>query len=336
MVGDGHPPLVIAEAGINHCGNMRLARDMVKAAAEAGAECIKFQCHIPSEEMTDAVPAQVLDTVRGCSLDADQERDLCTLARDLGMIYISTPFSIAAADRLRALDLPAYKIGSGELTNMPLIEHVASFGKPMIVSTGMATFETVSDVDDVLEDAGCYQIAYLNCTSVYPTPPEAMRFDRMLALRGLARIVGSSDHSKGVALGLAAATLGASIIEKHFTLSHDLETPDGAVSIDPAELALLVTGVRDIHEATRGVRASPRDYVEGDGYVVEELAVAVWAHHSVTLRKPVSEGETLTAEHLTCKRPAGGLPPSKLRECVGRKAARDMAADTQVREGDLA
>ena len=340
MVGDGHPPLVIAEIGVNHLGDMRIARDMIKAAADAGAECVKGQCHIPHEEQTDAVPERVRETIRRCALDADQERELCDYARSLGLIYISTPFSVAAADRLHALDLPAYKIGSGELTNTPLLERVASFGKPVIVSTGMATTGDLIDICNLLYDRNVDK-AFLHCTSLYPTPPSAVRLGSMRQLRGalFQDVVGLSDHSRGIACAMGAVALGAHIIEKHFTLSHDLETPDAEVSIDPRELADLVAGAKAVWQASSDVVHDWDAIMESDWerpVSSAELEVAAWARHSVTLRRAVKAGEVLTAEHLTCKRPAGGLPPSKLRECIGRVAYRDMPADWQVREEDIA
>lgn len=324
MVGDGHAPLVVAELGVNHLGSVRIARDMIKAAADAGAECVKGQCHTPDEHVADLMPANVRDTITRCSMSADDERDLCEYARSLGLIYISTPFSVAAADRLHALDLPAYKIGSGELTNLPLIEHVASFGKSVILSTGMAGLHDVLDARDLL---GGVPHAYLHCVSVYPTPPRFANLMRIEELQINLGVVGISDHSQGIGVAVAAAAYGAHIIEKHFTLSHDLECPDAVVSIDPRELETLIVSAAQAWETRLYDGRRPKEL---------EAATAAWAHHSVTLRRAVKAGETLTVEHLTCKRPAGGLPASKLRACVGRVAARDMSADTQVREADLA
>ena len=339
MVGDGHPPLVVAEIGVNHNGSVPVALQMIAAAASAGAECVKFQCHIPDAEMVpDAMPTHVAETIRRCALSERDERTLQGFAHELGLIYLSTPFSIEAADRLQAMDVPAFKIGSGELTNLPLLEHVASFGKPVILSTGMGTRDEIEAATNVLgkQYSGG---AVLHCTSTYPTKPGDVRLGIMQQVRyaGMGDWVsGLSDHSRGIAVALGAVALGAEIIEKHFTLDHAQPCPDAAVSIDPAELRQLVAGAREVWEATRDLHRDHDLHMFERPVLPAESAVAQWARHSVTLAQPVSAGEPLTTMHLTTKRPGRGIPASRLYECIGRKVTRDLPANAQLQDGDLA
>lgn len=337
MVGDGRAPLVIAELGVNHNGNVNAAEMMIRSAADAGAECVKLQCHIPDEEATDGVPEAVRETIRRCSLTFEQERGLKAYAERRGLIFLSTPFSIAAADRLQAMGVLAFKIGSGELTNTPLLEHVARFGKPMIVSTGMSNGAEVLQAVNAIQAAGCYDVALLHCVSIYPTPPSEARLATMKRLQYAdgEQVYGLSDHSRGIAVAIAAAALGAHIIEKHITLGHGIPCPDAAVSIDPHELRDLVSGARAAWEASQDM---PKYYETGVNRepLPAELEVAAWARHSVTLRKPITAGEPFTPEHLTTKRPADGIPAARMRECIGRKATRDLPANAQLQEGDLA
>ena len=249
-IGPDERPLVIAEVGINHEGSLEKALQMVDAAAEVGAEVIKFQCHITEKEMvpTDMTPGKISteklwDIIKRCELSEAEERQVQRHCASRGLLYLSTPFSREAADRLNAMGVPAFKIGSGECNNYPLIDHVARFGKPMIISTGMNDINTVRKTVDIVRRRGA-PLALLHCTSMYPTPYGKVRLG---ALRDLADAfagipVGLSDHSMNIWTCLGAVALGACILEKHFTISRDWPGPDVPISIEPQELADMIAG----------------------------------------------------------------------------------------------
>lgn len=268
-IGPSHPPLVVAEIGINHSGNFERARRMVLDAYAAGAECVKFQCRIPDEDLSPAAKTikpsnadeTVYDLFSRCALTEEQDRELKQLAESLGMIYLSTPYSRAGIDRLERLGVAAYKIGSGEARDRSFLIEVASTGNPVIVSTGMSTREETYCIMDTLDQ---YRSGYalLHCTSDYPTKHENVRLGCMprLARRPhpmrsdiyAPRIFGLSDHSPGIWTCLGAVALGASILEKHFTSDKTWPGPDIPVSIGPEELRDLIVGSRAIWEARGG------------------------------------------------------------------------------------
>ena len=218
-IGENHPPLVIAEIGINHDGSFEKAKKMVKNAFENGAECVKFQCHVIDDEMTqnDVIPANATESIweimKRCSFSENQEIALKNYVEELGMIYLNTPFSRAAADRLEKMDICAYKIGSGECNNIPLLTHIATFGKPMILSTGMNDIFSISKSVDILKKANI-DFALMHVTSMYPTPYEDVRlgFLHELKTKFPDIVIGLSDHSLGNYTCFAAISLGASIL----------------------------------------------------------------------------------------------------------------------------
>ena len=242
-IGVNQKPLVIAEIGINHEGKIEKAKQMVLDAFNAGAECIKFQSHIIEDEMipNDVVPGNsketIWDIMKRCSLTENEESFLKKMVEKLGMIYLSTPFSRASADRLEKMDVTAYKIGSGECNNYPLIEHIASFGKPIILSTGMNDIESISKSVKILRECNT-PFALLHVTSMYPTPYENVNLGAMtqLAETFSDAVIGLSDHSLGNYTCYAATALGASILEKHFTSDKFWSGPDIPISIEPSEL----------------------------------------------------------------------------------------------------
>src|SRR5262245_61217324 len=244
-VGPAHPPLVIAEIGINHEGDVAKAMRMIDDAAGAGAEIVKFQCHVIDDEMAPSSKAvipgnakeSIWDIMSRCALDEEQDRRLKAYAESRGLIYLCTPFSRAAAERLERMGVAAFKIGSGECNNYPLVRHIASYAKPVILSTGMNDVSTITPAVEILRQAGV-PYALLHCTSMYPTPYDKVRLG---ALPELARhfgdaVVGLSDHSLGNYTSFAAVALGASILEKHFTSDKSWPGPDVPISIDPLDL----------------------------------------------------------------------------------------------------
>ena len=260
LVGPRHAPLVIAEVGINHEGDINKALRMIDDAAGVGCECIKFQSHSVQDEMipNGVVPANasepIWDIIERCSLTPDEERQLKQYAESKGLIFLSTPFSREAADRLDGIDVAAFKIGSGECNNYPLVSHIAGFGKPVILSTGMNDIPAIRRAVDIFRSASV-PYALLHCTSLYPTPYEHVRLGAMveLAAEFPDAIVGLSDHSTTIYPALGAAALGACILERHFTSDKMWPGPDIEVSMSPTELQMLIEGTRAIH-ASRGGR----------------------------------------------------------------------------------
>ena len=332
-IGPGHPPLVIVEVGINHEGDVDKALQMVDAAAAAGAELVKFQCHITEKEMvpTDMTPGEISserlwDIIKRCELTEDEERRVQAHCADKGVIYLSTPFSREAADRLNAMGVPAFKIGSGECNNLPLLDHIARFGKPMIVSTGMNDLDSVRRSVEVLH--GRVPLALLHCTSMYPTPYDKVRLggitDLAEAFPGVP--VGLSDHSLNIWTCLGAVALGASVLEKHFTVSRDWPGPDTGISIEPDELANLIEGSRAVWQASGG----------GKTVLQDEMPVIEFAYATVVSIAPIKAGEPFTMENTWVKRPGTGpIKADRLDDVIGLTATRDIAAEQHIAPGDI-
>jgi len=328
LVGEGQPPFVVAEVGINHNGDIAKALQMVAAAKEAGAHCIKFQTHITAKEMvpTDMTPGEISseslwDIIERCELTEAEERQVKDACDRAGILFLSTPFSREAADRLEAMDVPAYKIGSGEITNLPLIEHVARKGKPMIVSTGMTELEEVEETVDLIRSHGV-PLILLQCTSTYPTAYRDVKLGAITLLRERFGVpVGLSDHSIGIYTALGSVALGACFLEKHFTMSRAWPGPDQGLSIEPNELRELVRGSEAIYQA-----------LGSDKLIIDkERPVVGFARASVVAVKPIRAGERLTEENLWVKRPADGEIPAKdFKKLLGKVAKVSMAPDHQV------
>jgi N-acetylneuraminate synthase len=323
----------VAEIGINHEGDVTKAHRMVDDAADAGVECVKFQTHVVEDEMipNDVVPGNatepIWDMMIRCALTAQEERDVAKHAADRGMIFLSTPFSRAAADRLAELDVPAFKIGSGECNNYPLIRHVASFGRPVIVSTGMNDLESITPAVRILREAGV-GFALLHCTSLYPTPVEQVRLGALADLGGAFpdAVLGLSDHTTTIYPCLGAVALGASILERHFTSDPDWPGPDIPVSSTPSEFARLVEGSRLVHAALGGRKE----------VLADEQPTIDFAYACVVTTAPVAAGERLTTANVWVKRPGTGEIRARDYDSVlGRTAAFDLPANVQVRWADL-
>ena len=328
-------PLIIAELGINHGGNFSVAEQMVRKAAERGCEVIKHQTHFLEDEMTqDAkhimppnADVSIWDVMEKCSLTRDEEINLKKLVEDLGMIYISTPFSRSAADFLNDINVPAFKIGSGECDNLLLLEHIAGFGKPIILSTGMQDLLSVKKPVEIFEKHGI-QYALLECTNIYPCPPED------IALGSLTQLshefpnaqIGFSDHSIGPSMALAAVALGATIIEKHFTDTMDREGPDISCSMNPDELEHLIKESKHIAQA-RDRKKFIAD-IEKDVYR--------FARSSVVTDKDLKKGDTIDRQNIWAKRPGNGeIPAFEFEKVLGKTLKRDIARNNQIKWSDL-
>jgi len=330
-IGPGFPCFVIAEAGINHNGDLRIALDLVRAAADAGADAIKFQTHFPEHEMLRGgataayVGESLFDLLTRTALSRDDHVRLRDEAAQRGIVFLSTPFSREAADFLESIGVPAFKTGSGELTNVPLQQHIARKGKPMIISTGMSTPDEIERTVAAVRAVGA-PFALMHCTSTYPTPYEHVQVDCIPALQSRYGVpVGFSDHTTGSYLAFAAVTLGASLFEKHFTASRSLPGPDQQGSMEPAELADVVRGVRAIERARGAVKTIQPG----------EQDVRNMAHHSIVTLRDVAAGATIAASDVWPKRPGTGIPARQLGDVVGRVAARAIARDRLVQWDDL-
>ena len=330
-IGDGHPCFIIAEAGINHNGDTSLAAELVDAAAAAGADAIKFQTHFPEHEMLRGgataayVGESLFDLLTRTALSRDAHVTLRDRAKAKGIIFLSTPFSREAADYLETLGVPAFKTGTGELTHLPMQQHVARKGKPMIISTGMSTPDEIDRTVQVVRAAGA-PFALMHCTSTYPTPYEHVQIDCIPALKKTYGVpVGFSDHTLGSVMAFAAVTDGANLFEKHFTMSRTLPGPDQQGSMEPAELADLVRGIRSIERA----RGATKQIQPG------EQDVRNMAHHSVVSIRNIAAGATIGADDVWAKRPGTGIPARQLGEVVGRVARRALAKDQLITWDDL-
>jgi sialic acid synthase SpsE len=329
MVGISFPPLIIAEIGINHEGQIDKAIRMVDDAYAVGCECVKFQSHVIEDEMIpcNVVPGNatesIWDIMARCALTEQEEAQLQEYVESKGMIYLCTPFSRAAACRLEKLNLSAYKIGSGECNNYPLIKYIAAFGKPVILSTGMNDVESIDRALVILRQAGV-PFAIMHCTSIYPTPYAKVRLGalRILGNRYPDAVLGLSDHSLGIYTCLAAVPLGASILEKHFTSDKTWPGPDVAISIDPRELGELIRGSRAVYEASG----------EDKSILQEEQPTINFAYACVVSIKDIQEGETLSYDNLWVKRPGTGeIKAMHFEELLGRKVKRFVPKDAQLR-----
>lgn len=334
-IGPDHQPLVIAEIGINHGGDLHVAKQMVEAAHSAGCEVVKHQTHFVEDEMTEEAKAifppnaevSIWDVMAECALSRDEEAQLKIYAESLGMIYISTPFSRAAATFLDEIDVPAFKIGSGECDHLPLIEHIASFGKPVIMSTGMQSVDTLRPSVEVLDRSGV-DYALLECTNLYPSPPE------IVSLRGIGElqaafpnaVVGFSDHSIGPEMAIAAVALGACILERHFTDSRYRKGPDIICSMDPPELRHLIEMSREVHIAAGNDKQ--RSAPEEDVYR--------FARSSLVADRDLAAGSIITASDIWARRPGTGeIAGHQFYEIVGMRLTRAVPRNTQLRWEDL-
>ncbi len=329
-IGPEHPPLVIAEIGINHGGDLDVAKDMVRLAAQSGAECVKHQTHFIEDEMTEEAKSifppnaeiSIWDVMQNCALSADDEIALMQYAQSLGLIYLSTPFSRKAADFLHELDVPAFKIGSGEADNLPLIRHIANFGKPIILSTGMQSIESLTRSVEILDNSGV-PYALLECTNLYPSPPETVSLQGIAELKQAfpKAVVGFSDHSIGPTMALASVALGACILERHFTDTRYRSGPDISCSMDPAELRFLVDRSREVHTALR----NPKERTEA------EEPVYRFARASIVADRDLQKGHLIEEKDIWVRRPGtGDIPGFDFDKVVGQRLARAVRRNTQL------
>ncbi|MEM9679480.1 MAG: N-acetylneuraminate synthase family protein [Bacteroidota bacterium] len=334
-IGRDFPPLVIAEIGINHEGSLEVAKQMVDAAKRAGAEVVKHQTHIVEDEMSKAAKSvipgnaevSIYDIMERCALNETDEQALKDYVEAQGMIFISTPFSRAAANRLQQMDLAAYKIGSGECNNYPLLEHIAKFGKPVILSTGMNTIDSVAKAVAIFDQYNV-PLALLHTTNLYPTPSHLVRFGAMMELHEAFpnKVFGLSDHTLNNNACLGAVALGASILERHFTDHMDRTGPDIVCSMDENACKELINGSQEIWSMRGGTKAPAK----------EEQVTIDFAFATVCTTEHIKQGEPFTASNIWVKRPGTGeILAEHYNDILGKTAKNDIQKDKQLTWQDI-
>lgn len=334
-LGPEYPPLVIVEIGINHGGDLAVAKNMVRTAAMSGAECIKHQTHFVEDEMTEEAKAifppnadiSIWDVMEQCALSPEDEIELKKFTEKLGLIYISTPFSRKAANFLNEIDVPAFKIGSGEADNLPLIRHIASFGKPIIMSTGMQSIETIRSSVEILVKSGV-PFALLECTNLYPSPAEIVSLKGVTELQQAFPniVVGFSDHSIGPTMALASVALGASIVERHYTDSRYRDGPDIICSMDPTELRFLIDRSGEIHTALH----NPKQRTEA------EEPVYKFARASIVADLALAQGHIISESDIWARRPGNGdIAGYEFDKLIGLRLNRAVKRNEQLKWSDF-
>jgi N-acetylneuraminate synthase/N,N'-diacetyllegionaminate synthase len=332
IIGEGDRCFVIAEAGVNHNGDIGLAHRLLDAAADAGADAIKFQTFKADKVVTAEAPKadyqkaatsaeeSQLAMLQLLELSPTAHTELQAHAAERGLVFLSTPFDDGSADLLATLHVPALKIPSGEITNLPFLEYLAQKGLPILLSTGMSTLEEVRTAVTTLRTHGNTALALLHCVSNYPAAPEDANLRAMQTMRDAFDVpVGFSDHSLGIEIALAAAALGACVLEKHLTLDRTLPGPDHTASLEPADFAAMVSGVRNIERALGHGRKEP---------AASEANTSAVARRSLIAARAIASGEVLGPDSIVIKRPGTGLAPALRAEVLGRKARVNIPAGT--------
>jgi N-acetylneuraminate synthase len=333
-----HPCFIIAEAGVNHNGSPDLARQLIDAAAQAGADAVKFQTfHAESvvtstadkaeyQKQTTSSDESQYEMIKKLELSDDTFRELSVYAEKKGIIFLSTPFDEQSVDLLDEIGVPAFKIPSGEITNFPLLKKIAEKQKPIILSTGMATLGEVEEAVDYLRKNGAQELILLHCTTSYPAPMHSVNLRAMETLRCAFKVpVGYSDHTEGITTPIAAVAIGAQVIEKHFTLDRSLPGPDHLASLEPDELKAMVQAIRDVERAFGSGVKEPSE---------EEIAIKSVARKSIVANKGIQAGERVGEDALAIKRPGTGIEP-KYVERVSQMKARSTIFKDQVITWDM-
>ncbi len=332
IVGRGQPAFIIAEACDNHMGNLDCAIEMARQAKLANADAIKYQHHLPDEEMLPDAPMSdnfdepLYEFLKKHALTLEQHRQIKKFCDQIGITYLCTPFSFAAAKELEELNIGAYKIGSGEMTDIPSLIRIAALGRPLIVSTGMSTVVEIQRTYDALVSRA-KSLALLNCVSEYPPVYGDVNLRVITAMQDLfpQAVIGHSDHTPDIFTCFAAVTLGAAIIEKHVILDKRTPGPDQAVSIDFHELAELVSGIRKVEAALGSEKAVHS----------REKQIRTWAFRSIVSTREIAAGTIITDEMIWSKRPGTGIPSHQMDEVIGRRAQKNIAVNQLIAWQDL-
>jgi N-acetylneuraminate synthase len=327
-VGPGFPCLIIAEAGVNHNGSLEMAFQLIDAAVQAGADAIKFQAFKADTLVTKRAPKAAYqreltgeaesqyEMLKKLELSFADHEKLLAYCQQEGILFMSSPFDEECADMLEELGVAAYKIPSGEITNLPYLEHIAAKGKLMIVSTGMSFLAEVETAVRAIEAAGNPGLILLHCVSAYPADPQDINLRAMETLAAAFKHpVGFSDHTKGIEIPLAAVALGACVVEKHFTLDKNLPGPDHKASLEPDELVELVQGIRKVESALGSGRKGPAH---------DELETSAVARKSLVAAADLPAGTTLSDKHIAVRRPGTGLPPAMKPRLIGKTTSADL------------
>jgi len=331
---------VIAEAGVNHNGSLDLALQLVDAAKASGADAVKFQTFradqlatrsahkAPYQERTTSNSESQFEMLQRLQLDAAAHRRLIDHCRNVGIQFLSSPFDIQSADLLATMNVPLYKVPSGEITNLPFLQHLARKSRPLILSTGMSTLGEVEEAVQVLQAAGAIQLTLLHCVTEYPAPYAEVNLRAMQTLKSAFGLpVGYSDHTSGIEIAIAAVALGAEVIEKHFTLDRSLPGPDHSASLEPVELRQMVTAIRHVEAALgTGIKAPAPC----------ELPNISVARKSVVAARTLPAGHQLATGDLEIKRPGNGLAPKLLPALIGRTLRASVAKDEIINWDHLA
>ena len=326
---------IIAEAGVNHNGSLKLAQKMIFKAGEAGADAIKFQT-FKSERLvstfaekaayqiknTGNINESQLEMVKKLELSFDDFRELQDFSKEKDIQFLSTPFDLESIDFLNQLDMPFWKLPSGEVTNYPYLVKIAQTHKNIVMSTGMCTLDEIDEALAVLRENGAGKISLLHCNTEYPTPMEDVNLKAMSTLKKTFDTpIGYSDHTKGIEVPIAAVAMGATIIEKHFTLDRNMEGPDHKASLEPSELKAMVQAIRNIEKAIgTGDKKPTRSEIKN-------MAIA---RKSIVASQPIKKGEVFTEQNITTKRPGTGISAMRWRQVLGQKATRDFAEDELI------
>lgn len=326
--------LIIAEAGVNHNGDMNIAKKLIDKAVEAKADIVKFQtfksnCVVSTKaekaeyqkETTEANENQ-LDMIKKLELTTENHKILIAYCKEKNIEFVSTPFDLPSIDLLNNLGMTTFKIPSGEITNLPYLEKIGKLGKKVILSTGMSTLGEVELAIKILRDNGTEDITLLHCTTEYPTPMEDVNLNAMKTLeKAFGLPVGYSDHTKGIEVSIAAVVMGAKIIEKHFTLDKNMEGPDHKASLEPDELSALVSSVRNVEKAMGSSIKQP---------ATSEIKNMNIARKSIVANKDIKKGDVFTEDNITSKRPGNGISPMKWYEVLGQVATKDYNEDDLI------
>ena len=335
-ISENAPVFIIAEAGVNHNGSIALAKQLIDVAAKSGADAVKFQTFIAEEvvstdapkaeyqkQTTDASESQ-LDMIKKLELSKEDHRELMDYAKHKNIMFLSTPFDNKSVDLLVELGVPLIKISSGEITNHPFLEYIAKKGLPIILSTGMSSLKEVAEAVSVIKEAGCKDLTLLHCTSNYPARVEDCNLLAMKTMEDAFDVpVGYSDHTPGIYVPLAAAAMGACVIEKHFTLDKNLPGPDHRASLEPAELEEMVRGIRLVEKALGSPVKAP---------VESELEVRDVARRSIVAKVDIPAGTVITEDMLVFKRPGTGVAPTDVSKLIGRKTKYDIKKDELIKQ----
>jgi N-acetylneuraminate synthase/N,N'-diacetyllegionaminate synthase len=334
LIGEGEPTFIVAEIGVNHNGSVATAKKLIDAAKDADADAVKFQAYKTERiatkyaekaryqrETTDPRKTQY-EMLKKLEFNGDDFRQLCAYAKKRGIIFLSSAFDNESVDLLDSLDVPAFKIPSGETTNLPLLQYIAGKKKPVILSTGLSTLDEIKEALDVLKKNGVENIILLHCVTSYPTKPEEANLRVIPILkRKFGFPVGFSDHTLGVFVSVSAVALGAVLIEKHFTLSKELSGPDHRASLEPSEFKQMVMAIREVEKSL------------GDGekrLTADEEEIKKVARRSIVARVKIAKGTVIREDMLDFKRPGTGLRPRDMDKVVGKKAKKGIEADELI------